>query len=82
MIFAEIILVIILCDLNDVVEDASHYLFQCRKVSVERQDFNDTVRGFQPLNINMILYGNTIRNSEIWSFSRLCMPQNVFSNPL
>ena len=77
MIFAEIILVILLFDLNDVAEDASHYLFQCRKVSVERQDFNDKVRGFQPLNINVILYGNTISNSKIWPISRLRMPQNA-----
>ena len=48
-----------LCDLCDVVEDAYHYFFQCRKYSVERQVFNDTVIGFYPLNINMILYWNT-----------------------
>ena len=44
-----------LCDLCDVVEDAYHYFFQCRKYSVERQVFNDTVIGFHPLNINTIL---------------------------
>ena len=47
-----------LFDLCDVIEDAYHYFFQCRKYSVERQGFNDTVRGFHPLNINVILYGN------------------------
>ena len=35
------------CELCDVVEDAYHYFFQCRKYTVERQVFNDTVRGFQ-----------------------------------
>ena len=47
-----------LCDLCDVVEDNYHYFFQCRKYSVERQVLNDTVRGFYPLNINVILSGN------------------------
>ena len=51
-----------LCDLCDVVEDTSNYFFQCRKYSVERKMFNDTVRGFQPLNINVILNGNGNRN--------------------
>ena len=53
-----------LCELCDVAEDAHHYFFQCRKYSVERQVFNDTVRGFQSLNINVILYGNENWNSE------------------
>ena len=47
-----------LCDWCDVVEDAYHYFFQCRKYTVERQVFNDTVRGFHPLHINVILNGN------------------------
>ena len=47
-----------LCDLCDVAEDAYHYFFQCRKYSVERQVFNDTVVDFHLLNINVILYGN------------------------
>ena len=46
------------CELCDVEEDAYHYFFQCRKYTVERQVFNDTVRGFHPLNINVILNGN------------------------
>ena len=47
-----------LCDLCDVEEDAYHYFFQRRKYCAERQVFNDTVRGFHPLNSNVILYGN------------------------
>ena len=54
-----------LCDLLDVVEDAYHYLFQCRKYTAERQVFNDTVRGFHPLNINDILNGNKNWNTEV-----------------
>ena len=45
-----------LCDLCDVAEDASHYPFQCRNFSVERQDFNNTGRRFQPLNANVIFF--------------------------
>ena len=56
------------CDLCDMVEDASHYFFQCRKYTVERQVFTDTVSGFKPLNINVILYGNKIGIVKlIWS---------------
>ena len=40
------------------VEEAVHYFFHCRKFTIERQVFNDTVRAFQPLSIDMILYGN------------------------
>ena len=54
-----------LCDLCDVVEDAYHYIFQCRKYTVERQVFNDTVRGFHPLNINVILNCNENWNTEV-----------------
>ena len=53
-----------LCDLCNVAEDAYHYFFQCWKYSVERQVFNDTVIGFHPLNINVILYGNENWNTE------------------
>ena len=53
-----------LCDLCNVAEDAYHYFFQCRKYSVERQVFNDTVIGFIPLNINVILYGTENWNTE------------------
>ena len=53
------------CDLCGVVEDAYHYFFQCRKYTVERQVFNDKVRGFQPLNINVILNGNANCNTEV-----------------
>ena len=41
-----------LYDLCDVAEGASHYLFQCRNFSVERQDLNDTGGCLKPLNIN------------------------------
>ena len=54
-----------LCDLYDVVEDAYHYFFICRKYTVERQVFNDTVRGFHPRNINVILYGNENWKTEV-----------------
>ena len=47
------------------VEDVYHYFFQCRKYSVERQVFNDIVRGFHPLNINVILNGNKDWNTEV-----------------
>ena len=53
-----------LYDLCNLAEDAYHYFFQCRKYSVERQVFNDTVIGFQPLNFNVILYGNEKWNTE------------------
>ena len=43
-----------LCDLCGVVEDAIYY-FQGRKFTIKRQVFNDTVRVFQPLSINLIL---------------------------
>ena len=51
--------------LCDVVEDAYHYFFQCRKYTVERQVFNDTVRGFHPLNIILILNDNENWNTEV-----------------
>ena len=53
-----------LCDLCDVAKNAYHYFFQCRKYFVERQVFNDTVKGSHPLNINVILYGNGNWNTE------------------
>ena len=52
-----------LCDLCGVVEDAIHYFFHCRRYTIERQVFNDTVRMLQPLSINLILFGN-----ENWNF--------------
>ena len=54
-----------LFDLCDVVEDAYHYFFQCRKYSVKRQVFNDTVRGLHHLNINVILSGFENWNTEV-----------------
>ena len=65
MAFLEIISVIfLLCDLCGMVEDAIHYFFHCRKLTIERQVFNDTVRVFQPLSIDMILCGNYNLNME------------------
>ena len=53
------------CDFCGEVEDAYHYFFQCRKYTDERQVFNDTVRGFHPLNISVILNGNENWNTEV-----------------
>ena len=56
-----------LCELFDVAEDGRGcppLLLSKQKNYVERQVFNDTVRGFQSLNINVILYGNENWNSE------------------
>ena len=53
-----------LCDLCGMIEDAIHYFFHCRKFTMERQVFNDTVRVFQPLSIDMILCGNFNLNME------------------
>ena len=59
MTFLEIISVII-----RMIEDAIHFFFHCRKFTMERQVFNDTVRVFQPLSIDMILCGNFNLNME------------------
>ena len=45
-----------LCVWCGVMEDAIHFLFHCIKYIGERQVFNDTVREFQPLTINLILF--------------------------
>ena len=65
MTFLEIISVIILYVIfRGMIEDAIHYFFHCRKFTMERQVFNDTVRVFQPLSIDMILCGNFNLNME------------------
>ena len=46
------------------VEDAIHYFFHCRKFTIKRQVFNDTVRVFRQLSIDMILCGNYNLNME------------------
>ena len=46
------------------MEDATHFFFHCNKYSGERQVFNDTVREFQPLTINSILFGSESWNIE------------------
>ena len=43
------------------MEDVTHFFFHCIKYIGERQVFNETVRDFQPLTINLILFG-----SETW----------------
>ena len=53
-----------LCDLCGVVEDAIHYFFHCRRYTIERQVFNDTVVMLQPQSINLILFGNEKWNLE------------------
>ena len=40
------------------VGDVIHFFFHCRKFTIERQVFNDTVRVFQSFSIDMILCGN------------------------
>ena len=52
----------LLCELCGLIEDAIHFFFHCIKYIDERQVFNDTVREFQPLTINLILFG-----SENWN---------------
>ena len=47
-----------------VMEDATHFFFHCVKYIGERQVFNDTVREFQPLTINLILFGSENWNIE------------------
>ena len=64
MIFLEIIVVMTVCDFCGVIEDATHYFFHCIKYFDEIQVFNDTVRVFQPLTINLILFGNENWNTE------------------
>ena len=51
-----------LCDLSDVVENPPTLQIQTRKYSVERQVSKDTVRVFQLLSINVILFGNANRS--------------------
>ena len=46
-----------LCEWCCVIEDATHFFFQYIKYTDERQVFNDTVTDFQPLTINLILFG-------------------------
>ena len=72
-----------LCEWCGVMEDATHFFFHCIKYIGERQVFNDTVREFQPLTINLILFGSeTGISKQIWSCSGLStdisMPRNVF----
>ena len=50
-----------LCEWCGVMEDATQFFFHCIKYIGERQVFNDSVRNFQPLTINLILFG-----SETW----------------
>ena len=52
------------CEWYGVMEDATHFFFHCIKYIGERQVFNDTVREFQPLTINLILFGSKNWNIE------------------
>ena len=52
------------CEWCGVMEDATHFLFQCIKYIDERQVFNGTVRDFKPLTINLILFGSENLNIE------------------
>ena len=53
-----------LCEWCGVMENATHSFFRCIKYIGERQVFNDTVRDFQPLTINLILFGSESWNIE------------------
>ena len=53
-----------LCEWCVVMEDATHFFFYCIKYIGEGQVFNDTVREFPPLTINLILFGSENLNIE------------------
>ena len=53
-----------LCEWRGVMEDATHFFFHCIKYINEWQVFNDTVWDFQPLTINLILFGTENGNIE------------------
>ena len=52
MTFLEIISVIILYLTLVALCDSIHYFFYSRKFTLERQTFNDTVRGFSPYKLH------------------------------
>ena len=60
-----------LCEWCGVMEDATHVFFHCIKYNNERQVFNDTIREFQPLTTNLVLFGsenwNIETNMALWS---------------
>ena len=68
------------------MEDAIHFFFHCIKYIGERQLFNDTVREFQPLTTNLILFGSENWNIEkykalsraIHRYIHISMPRNIF----
>ena len=65
------------------MEDATHFFFHCIIYIGERQVFNDTFRQFQPLTINLILFGSENWNIEtnmiLFRLSTdISMPRNVF----
>ena len=53
-----------LCVWCGVMEDAIHFFFHCIRYIGERQVFNGAVREFQPLTINLILFGSKNWNIE------------------
>ena len=53
-----------LCEWCGVMEDSNHFVFHCMKYIGERRVFNETVRDFHPLIINLILFGSENWNIE------------------
>ena len=51
------------CSWCNVIEDAKHYFFTCNHYRNERLIFFEAVRGFQPLNIKLLLLGNDTLNN-------------------
>ena len=52
-------------------EDGEHYFFHCNKYRNERHLFFEIARGFQPLMMNILLYGNETLHMRhfIWVFA-------------
>ena len=53
-----------LCEWRGVMEDDTNFFFHCIKFIDEKQVLNDTVWDFQPLTINLILFGAENWNIE------------------
>ena len=47
-----------LCNWCNVIEDGGHYFFYCNNYNNERRVLFEIARDFQPLNINVLLFGN------------------------
>lgn len=48
---------IILCDCGTLIEDAEHFLFQCRKYTIQRRKLFTNTREFHPLSTKKLLFG-------------------------